>query len=70
MALALQAKEEMDKVKSRALTETDAINTELQYTVAFVRRTDKGQRRPIKSLKNEAKILKIGIIDAPNMEQW
>ena len=45
--VALQAKEEIYKVKARALTETSAINTEFQSTIALVNNIYQGQRRPV-----------------------
>ena len=49
--LALKAKEERDKVNSRALTEKAAIKAELQYSIALVKKTDQGQIGPTESLK-------------------
>ena len=50
-ALELQTKEEIDKVKSRALKEKALIKGELQSTIAFVKNMDQGQRQNIKSIK-------------------
>ena len=70
LTLELQAKEEMDRVKARSLTETAAMNTELQYIVALINKMGQGQRRPIKYLKHEVKNLRRGKIYAPHLEQW
>ena len=50
--LELQTKEEIDKVKARALKETALIKGELQYTIVLVKKMDQGQRWPIESLKS------------------
>ena len=65
----LQAKEEIDKVKSRALTETDTIKAEVESTIDLVKNIDQDYRRPIKILNNEVESLKRGIIDAPHLYQ-
>ena len=70
LEVALQAKEDMDKIKARALTETAAVKVEFQSTIALVKRMDKVQRRLINYFKMEVKILKRGMIDAPRLEQW
>ena len=59
----------MDKVKSRALADTAAINAEFQSVIALVKKIDQGQRRPIENLKNEVESLKRVMIDAPHTEQ-
>ena len=51
LTLSLQAKEDMDKVKARAFTETAAIKSKLQYKIDLVKKIDQGQRWPIESLK-------------------
>ena len=43
----------MDKVNSRALTETAAIKAELKYTTDLIKKIDQGHRRPIYPLKIE-----------------
>ena len=58
----LQAKEDMDKVKDKALTETSVRNAEFQSTIALVKKIDQGQRRMIKTLKSEVESLKRGMI--------
>ena len=68
--VALQAKEDMDKVKSRALIETTARKAEAQSAIALVKKIYQGQIRPIKNLKNEVEILKRVMIDDPRLEQW
>ena len=65
----LQAKEEIDKVKSRALTETDTIKAEVESTIDLVKNIDQDYRRPIEILNNEVESLKRGIIDAPHLYQ-
>ena len=59
----------MDKVKSRALADTAAINAEFQSVIALVKKIDQGQRRPIENLKNEVESLKRVMIDAPCLEK-
>ena len=66
----LQAKEKMGKVNSRSLTETASIKEEVQSTIALVKNIYQGQRRPIKTLKDEVESLKRGIINAPRLDQW
>ena len=61
----LQVNWYMEKVKSRALTETAVIKAEVESTFALVNKIDQGQRRLIETLKNEVDSLKGGIIDAP-----
>ena len=70
MEVALQAKEDTEKVKVIALTETSAIKDEVQSTIALVKNIDQGQRRPIESLKSGVESLKRGMIDALCLEQW
>ena len=59
----------MDKVNSRALTETTEIKVEVQSTIAFVKKIDQGQRLPIETPKNEVESLKRGMKYAPCIEQ-
>ena len=47
LKVALQAKEEMEKFKSRALTEIAVIKAEVQSTIALVKKIDQDQIRPI-----------------------
>ena len=68
--LELQEKEEMDKVKYIALTETAVIKSEVQSMIALVKNMDKEQIRPIKSFKSEFKRMKRGMIYAPRLERW
>ena len=70
LKVVLQANEDMDKVKSRDLTETSTIKAEVQSIIALVKKKYQGQRRVIKTLTSEVKRLKIGIIDAPRLYQW
>ena len=51
--VALKAKEDMEKVKSRNLAETAAIKSEVQYAIALFNKIDQGQRGPIETLTNE-----------------
>ena len=60
----------MDKLKARALIQTAPIKAELKSMISLVNNVDQGQRRPIKSLKIEVKILKRGMIEAPRLEWW
>ena len=46
-----KAKEDMNKVKAIALTETATIKAELKSTIALLKKIDQGQRRPTESLK-------------------
>ena len=55
----------MDKVNSRALTETASIEAEVRFTITLVKKLDQGHRRPIESLKSEVESLMLGMIDAP-----
>ena len=68
--LSLQAKEDMDKVKARAFTEISAIKAEVQYTISLVKKIDHFQRWLVESLDSEVGTLKIGMIDAPRLDQW
>ena len=52
------------------MTETAAIKSEVQTTIALIKKIDQGQRSTIESLKSEVKILKRGVIDAPHLERW
>ena len=70
LALELQAKQEIDKVKAKSLKKTIAIKAELQYTIDLVNNMYQGQRRPIEYLRSEVKIQKRGMIDAPSLERW
>ena len=61
--VALQAKEDMDKVKYRPLGKTAEIKAEDQFAIALVKKIDQGQRQSIENLTNEVKILKRVMID-------
>ena len=62
--------EDMDKVNSRALTEMSAINAEVQYTIALVKKVYQVQRRPIETPKDEVEILNRGMIEYPCLNKW
>ena len=59
----LQAKEDMDKVKSRPLGKTAEVKAEVQSAIALVKKIDQGQRQSIENLTNEVKILKRVMIE-------
>ena len=66
----LQAKEEMEKFKSRYLTEISEIKYEVQSTIALVKKIYQSQKRPIENLTSEVEILKRGMIGDPRLEKW
>ena len=67
---AVQAKEETENINTRELTEISTIKAEVQYTISLVKKIDQGQRRPIEYMKSKVKILEIGMIDNPSLEEW
>ena len=67
--VALEEKEDTDKFKSRALTDTSAIKYEVQFTIALSNKIYQGKRRPIKTLTNEVESSKRGMIDSPHLKQ-
>ena len=60
----------MDKVKSRALTETTTIKAEVQSTIALVNKIVQGQIWPIKTFTNEEESFNRVMIDDPLLDQW
>ena len=56
-SLALQDREGMDKIKSRALSEIAVIKSEPQTTIAMVKKINQDQRSPMESLNNKWKAL-------------
>ena len=70
LELELQAKQEIDKVKAKALKKTTLIKSELQYTIDLVNNMYQVQIRPIEYLRSEFKIQKRGMIDTPRLERW
>ena len=68
-SLALQDREGMDKIKSRALSEIAVIKSEPQTTIAMVKKINEDHIRPMDSLKKEAKSIRTEILITPNIEQ-
>ena len=50
-SLSPQAKDSMDKIKSRDLFETAFIKADLQSTITMMKNIDQDHRRPMESLK-------------------
>ena len=59
----------MNKIKSRALSETAGINADLQSTIAMIKNIDQDQKIPMYYLKKEVESIITGIINTPSIEQ-
>ena len=57
-------------IKSRALSETSLIKSEVQNTKNIIRRVDQDWNNPVEVLQNEVEIIRMGMLGKLGPKHW